>query len=195
MRYRVIVVEATGGVPGVDPDTPCFFISVRGQSATRAPGLPTRLPDWVKDASPVLRTALMPRRTFADKQSARNKKRTLVRQLVRKGWFVNLKRHTYSLYVIELRPPARHPEDAPVPLYVGQTSKPIEERFKEHMEGGKRASRKVFRRGIRLRRDLILDQQDYYFQDDAIKAETRLGIRLQKRGHRIYGPQNMPRPS
>ncbi len=193
MPHRIIVVEATDGVSEVAPGIPCLFVSIRGYTGTPAPGLPTRLPDWVKDASPVLRTDLMPRQTFADKERAKNKKRTLVRQLVRKGWFVNMRRSSYSLYVIELSPTSRHPEDAPVALYVGQTSKPIEERFREHMEGGKRASRKVFRRGIRLRPDLILDRQNYYFQDDAIRAETRLGIRLQKRGHRIYGPQNMPR--
>ena len=190
MPHRIIVVEATDGVPGVAPDIPCLFVSIRGYTGTPAPGLPTKLPDWVKAASPVLRTDLMPRQTFADKERAKNKKRALVRQLVRKGWFVNVKRHTYSLYVIELSPTGRHPED--VPLYVGQTSKPIEERFREHMEGGKRASRRVFRRGICLRPDLILDRQNYYLQDDSIRAETRLGIRLQKRGHRIYGPQNMP---
>ncbi len=198
MPHRIIIAEATGTIPDTGQTDPCLYVGT--QSGTTLTGEPPTetLPPWMQAANPVPRFDLMPPTVFRNKARARKKRWQTVKKLIREGHTVYGAKYgklpEYSLYVIELCPAARHPEDAPLPLYVGQTSKSIEERFREHKKGGKRASGKVFRRGRCLRPDLILDRQRYYFQDDAIKAETRLGIRLQKRGHRIYGPQNMPSP-
>jgi hypothetical protein len=78
-------------------------------------------------------------------------------------------------------------------LYVGETSKPIEERFEQHRTGArntagtvKLASAVVYKRGLYLRHDLI--PGGVYFSRKASKeAEARLAERLRERGYRVEG--------
>ena len=147
-------------------------------------------------SEPVARFDLAPSTTFHTRKRAKRRRLQTLKRLTRMGHTVYGEaygqRTQYSLYVIELAPAQSHTEDALPPLYVGQTSKPIEERFQEHVDGGWTASRRVTGRAIRLRTDLIPNTNLYYFREDAERAETQLGIELQQLGHRVYGPQNMP---
>ena len=199
MPHRIIVVQATGTIPDTNQADPCLYVGTQS-CKTLDEGIPAEiLPPWMQAANPVPRFDLMPSTLFQTGKSAKRKRWKTTKKLIRMGHPVYGQEYgerlIYSLYVIELDPPPGHPDDSPVPLYVGHTSKTIEERFREHIEGGQTASGKATGRIRRLRPDLVLDQNPYYLREDAERAETRLGIRLQKRGHRIYGPQYMPRPS
>lgn len=110
---------------------------------------------------------------------------------MRQGYTVNGDKRVWSLYVIGLKRDQRSDDGNPA-VYVGQTSKSIEERFKQHLLGGleNKASRVVTRRGDRILHDLI-PRSKYFTQSDAQAAETRLGKRLEARGYRVYGPQDM----
>ena len=196
MPRRIIVAEATGTIPDTGQTDPCLYVGIQSDRTLTEEIPAEALPPWIQAANPVPRFDLMPSTVFRSKARAQKKRWQTARKLIRKGHAVYGheygKLFEYSLYVIELSPTGRHPEDAPVPLYVGQTSKSIETRFLEHLHEDEQGSRRIRGRVRHLRPDLVLDRTIYHLQDDAIRAETRLGIRLQRRGHRICGPQNMP---
>lgn len=111
--------------------------------------------------------------------------RSLVETLSRRGHTVNRSNTAYRLYVIELEPnPERDGESGAV--YVGETVKSREDRFAEHMAGGKRSSRHVSERGIKLCPDLT-PRQEYYTREASREAEARLAERLRGKGYAVYG--------
>ena len=195
MPHRIIVIEATGRVLATGEPRPCLYTGI--QTATSFDEtIPTEiLPTWLQDSGPVPRFDFMPTTTFQTRKRAKARLQKIRKRLTRMGYAVQGQQFaeptTYSLYVIELTPGPEHEEGALPPLYVGQTSKSIEERFREHLDGGRTASRRITGRAVGLRRDLILDTKVFYLREEAERAETRLGVKLKQRGHRVYGPQNM----
>ena len=199
MPHRIIVIEAAGNVFATGEPRPCLYAGIQ-TAASFDETIPTEiLPTWLQDSEPVPRFDFMPTTTFQTRKRAKAKLQKIRKRLTRMRYAVQGQQFadptTYSLYVIELAPGPEHEEGTLPPLYVGQTCKSIEERFREHLDGGRTASRKVTGRAVGLRTDLIPDRRFFYVREDAEKAETRLGVSLQKRGHRVYGPQNMPTDS
>jgi len=75
--------------------------------------------------------------TYTDLRIATEAKRKLIKDLRHQGFVVNRIGHRYCIYVILLRDVGlrKHPDKPWV--YVGQTAKNIEERFREHIEGAR----------------------------------------------------------
>ena len=93
----------------------------------------------------------------------------------------------YSVYVIEL-----HREAVPARLagagvrgcvYVGQTARTPEERFAQHMRGGRLANTKVYKYGVRLRPDLYGAWNPFSTRREAEAAEEALAMEMEKRGY------------
>jgi hypothetical protein len=76
--------------------------------------------------------------------------------------------------------------DRPV-VYVGQTSKTPEERFAQHKKGGKLASPRAFKHGIRLLPDLYRDRNPLSDSTDPLKAELKLAKYLEAHGYTVRG--------
>lgn len=193
MPYRVIVTKSPGPLGIRKEGMPCVSVKIVRVPAAESDLLDKlcQLCDPCSDEEQCVLDDLSPGTIFQTSASAKERKRTTVHKLMRQGYTVNGNRNVWSLYVIELRPDAQSLDLRPA-VYVGQTSKSIDARFQEHLAGGweNRSSRVVAKRGIRLIPELI-PRQKYYTQGDAEAAETRLGKRLEAKGYRVYGPQNM----
>jgi GIY-YIG catalytic domain len=98
-----------------------------------------------------------------------------------------MKEQRYYVYVIELDDAAgqRTRPDLPV-VYVGQSSRMPEERFRQHLAGHK-ASRWVRKHGLRLRPRLYRSHNPLPTQAAALAMEKELARRLRKRGYVVRG--------
>jgi len=96
----------------------------------------------------------------------------------------------YHVYVVELHReaiPARFAATAVRGcVYVGQTARTPEERFTQHMRGGRLANTKVYRYGVRLRPDLYRAWNPFETRREAEAAEEALAMELERRGYVVF---------
>jgi hypothetical protein len=71
-------------------------------------------------------------------------------------------------------------------VYAGSSSQRPEERYIEHVTGGRNASRIAHRFGQCLRMDLVPDAGKLMPRDRAIKAEVRLARELRAKGYGVW---------
>jgi hypothetical protein len=93
---------------------------------------------------------------------------------------------TYRVYVIELDDSLRKGTTKPA-VYVGYSAKSPEDRFEQHLQGGKFASRVVRDHGVRLRQRLFNAYQPVKTRAEGEALERRVGERLRRRGFTVYG--------
>lgn len=101
-----------------------------------------------------------------------------------------------GIYLLELDPrvaldPAflkANPRYVPglLSFYCGSSSQRAEERFIEHVTGGRNASRIAHRYGRALRMDLVPDAGKQMPRAQAIKAEARLARELRAKGFGVW---------
>ena len=101
-----------------------------------------------------------------------------------------------GIYLLELDPlvaldPAflkANPRYVPGQLcvYAGSSSQRPEERYIEHVTGGRNASRIAHRYGLRLRMDLVPDAGKRMPRERALKAEVRLARELRAKGFGVW---------
>ena len=188
MPHRVFVTEVE------TPEDPqlgrgSFLYVCRRATKELGNGIPKRLHKEIEGLPIVPRLDLCLEQVFQYKKQAVKQMKRLCNRLRNQGHEVNPWEPVYSLYVIELRRPQGHQGKLP-PIYVGQTSIPVEDRFAQHVAGGRLASGKVTGNAVKLRPDLVPDVQ-LFSRKNAESAETRLGQRLQAKGYKVYGPQNL----
>lgn len=184
MRYQVVVLQVDDTVKRRDPSKPCLHVGIRKVSDTVS-GSSDGLPEWVRQANPIERRDLAPTAFFLKAENARRKKTRLMNQLGAQGYTINQITTVYRLYVIELNPDPAKDGDAKA-VYVGETSKSVDERFQQHLCGGMRASPHVVKRGVRILSNLT-PRQLYFSREESKAAEARLAERLRKRGYAVYG--------
>lgn len=92
----------------------------------------------------------------------------------------------YCVYVIELDRACVKEPCALAPVYVGQTARSPEERFAQHRDGGRLASGKAHRFGVRLRPDLVRGIGPFATRHEAEEAETAVAEALQRQGRRVF---------
>lgn len=190
MPHQVVVIETSDVISRRNPEKPCLYVGVHPVDEIEEE-IPDTIPTWASHSEPRARPDLAPASIFNRRSNARERRSSLAKKLRRQGFTVNLCSQVWHLYVIELCPAEGSRDERPA-VYVGQTSKSIEARFKQHIDGGLEhfAAGVVTRRGVRLLYEKIPDQT-YYSEQDAKAAETRLGLRLEGEGYRVYGPQGM----
>jgi len=88
----------------------------------------------------------------------------------------------YSVYVIQLESSTGEKPD----LYVGQTTKTVEERFSEH-QSGVRTSSKISERAVKLRMDLIPEKPVLRTKAEAETYEAWLAEWLRSHGYKVLG--------
>lgn len=202
-RFRsprfVIAVEldesATTCVPGkphlyvtvsqLEP-TQCLDSLLSPASKLKLPGKPLRLrQDLIPKYKPSRESTVITRRLAETKQGLRQR-----------GYAVNGDYKVWSIYVLDLDP------DNPTTIvdrgkknhvvYVGQTSKDIETRLKEHRgeafgKGGKYlGSRRTKGRNPRVNKSLT-PKTKCFTQLDAEKFEVEYSHKLQRAGYRVLG--------
>jgi hypothetical protein len=131
--------------------------------------------------------------TYHDVAIATKAKADLIKGLRRQGFVVNRKGHRYRIYVILLRDvgPRKRP-DKPW-LYVRQTAKDIEVRFREHIagvrtdDGRPQYSRVVYRFGEKLLPNLYESIPPVYLREDALQLEKEVATRFSAEGYSVKG--------
>ena len=134
-----------------------------------------------------IRYDLMDESSFATHSLADTGKQEMIERLSRLGHAVNGTATVYRTYVIEL-------DDSDKPghlgwLYVGQTSKPIADRIDEHRTGTRFRSSTKVRKHFRSARLDLANPQAFFLQEDALLAESRLRVQLERLGYLVEGGQ------
>jgi GIY-YIG catalytic domain len=190
-KHWVIVVELDDVVPRRDPGKPNLYVGLTVEAPTiRYERLKIGYgPDWLGRHLVRLRDDLVsgPILRAVD---ARRELRVAIRCLKGEGYTVNRDPRVWTVYVIELDPTgSKDPGKGFV--YVGETSKPPEERFKEHLKGkrnkrGRLYSRVVRKHGRGLRPDLAPENK-YFDAASSKAAEKRWARKMKDEGYKVVG--------
>ena len=193
LRYRVVVLEIDDVVERLNPAHPnvCVTVSLHDPEQL-AVGLNAGKyrPAWARGHVVRVRHDLMELDAVAYEQAKAAQQRVR-RELQRAGYTVNRDQRTYRTYVIRLNNPAL-PDPGRGYVYVGMTSKTVEERVQEHLtdarrdNGFRRASRVVARYGVELAPELMTSKV-YLEEGQARRAERRLAERLRAAGFVVEG--------
>jgi len=186
--YRIDIVERIDDSPRRRPDLPSLDVGLTiAEPGPQLDGVWDRRRNKNPDRWGVIRYDLMDDRCFDDRLLAKDHQHIVMRRLTRAGHAVNGRSTIYRTYVIELdgsKKPDHHGW-----LYVGQTSKSFEERLAEHLDPDSRlGSPKVRKNFVRTRLDLA-GTNVLFDQGDALMAESRLRVHLEKLGYAVDGGQ------
>jgi hypothetical protein len=190
-RNWVMVVELDDTIPRRDPAKPNLYVAVTAQEPEkRYRDLETgRGPKWLQGRLVRLREDLTSG-PFILREEAAAERDAAIGCLRGEGFTVNRGAGVWTVYVIELDPKGtKNPGQGFV--YVGQTSKSAEERFKEHTKGKRNKRGPLFspvvkKWGLRLRMDLAPDTR-YFDRKSAEAAEKRWAAKLKAEGYRVAG--------
>lgn len=190
-RNWVLVVELDDVVPRRNPDKSNLYVGLTIEApAIRYERLKMGCgPAWLQGHLVRLRDDLVSG-PFLSRDEAKHECRAAIRCLKNEGYTVNRDPRVWTVYVIELDPKGcKDPGKGFV--YVGETSKTPEERYKEHIKGkrnkrGRLGSRSVRMYGQRLRMDLAPETR--YFDGPSSKAaEKRWARKLEDEGYKVAG--------
>jgi len=152
-------------------------------------GIPKNLHEQVEGSKLTPQLDRCPDRVFRRRASAKKTVRKICNKLRHEGFVVNPWEPVYSIYVIELKRKEGGRSRKPL-LYVGETSIEVEQRYAQHLAGGRLASSKVTGRAVGLRPDLIPPAK-LFNRKASIAAETHLGKKLMAEGYEVVGPQGL----
>jgi hypothetical protein len=185
------VVELDDVVPRRDPDKPNLYVGLTIEApAIRYDRLKMGYgPDWLQGHLVGLRDDLVSGPILSPDE-ARRELRMAIRCLKSEGYTVNRDTRVWTVYVIELDPKGcKDPGKGFV--YVGETSKPPEDRFKEHLKGkrnkrGRLYSQAVRKHGRSLRMDLAPEIK-YFDAASSKAAEKRWARKMKDEGYKVVG--------
>ena len=141
---------------------------------------------WYANRIVKLRQDLMPEATFATGEKANDEMGKLKERLKEQGFTVGQDQKIWQVYVIELEK-----EDGPEKwVYVGVTSKTVEERFREHKDGrrnkkGRLYNKEVKEHGVGLLYDLFPDENIFFTQNMGETAEKLHAEKLESKGFTV----------
>ena len=141
----------------------------------------------------VLRDDLSVLRGYTSQERAKARRTEVRERLWAKGYTVDSRLTVYSLYVIELDPSGISDEFVGY-LYVGYTSKNRAERLEQHRlglrSGGNNRGYSTIAHRLYVRdRDDLTPQRVLFSEESALRAESRLRVRLERRGYKVVGGQ------
>jgi hypothetical protein len=190
-RNWVLVVELDDVVPRRDPGKPNLYVALTIEApAIRYERLKMGSgPAWLQGHLVRLRDDLASG-PFLLSDDAKREYRMAVRCLKSEGYTVNRDARVWTVYVIEMDPKGCQDPGKGF-IYVGETSKTPEARYREHIKGkrnkrGRLYSRLVRKHGRRLRMDLAPDIR-YFDGASAKAAEKRSARKLKDEGYKVVG--------
>lgn len=194
----VIVVELDDVVERRDPDLPNLYVASTASSIEdrfdylKRNNLKTSMrPEWIRGHIVRLRRDLSVPTQQIDASLKRALLHDTVTGLKSRGFTVNRDTYIWRVYVIELDSSAVKDPGLGV-LYVGQTVRTPEERFKQHTTKAKSSkSRPIYssvvaRHGTRLRMDLA-PRKPFFDRESAKRAEAEWADHLRSLGYVVKG--------
>lgn len=187
-RYRLMVVELDDVAPRNESAKPNLAViktvrDLEERFALLKEG--TQGPKWLHGHVKDLRKDLASETVFSTNERAEEAKKELIEKLLRQGYIVNRSVRHRRVYVIELDQ-SHLKKRVKGYLYVGETSKHPEIRFKEHLEGGRLSANVVKKHGLKLREDLA-PKGFYLSVAESEKAEAECRLCLEARGYKCEG--------
>jgi hypothetical protein len=190
-RNWVLVVELDDVVPRRDPNRPNLYVGLTVEAPViRYERLKIGYgPAWLRGHLVALRDDLVSG-PILSQDEARRELRMAIRCLKSEGYTVNRDTKVWTVYVIELD--AKGCQDPGKGfVYVGETSKPPEARYEEHIKGrrnkrGRLYSRLVRKYGQRLRPDLAPENK-YFDAASSKAAEKRWARKMKDEGYKVVG--------
>jgi GIY-YIG catalytic domain len=190
-RNWVLVVELDDVVPRRDLAKPNLYVGLTIEApAIRYERLKIGYgPAWLQGHLVRLRDDLVSG-PILSQDEARRELRMAIRCLKSEGYAVNRDSRVWTVYVIELDPKgSKDPGKGFV--YVGETSKTPEERFKEHIKGKRNRRGRLYSQAVRkfgrsLRMDLAPDIK-YFDAASSRAAEKRWARKMRAEGYRVVG--------
>lgn len=191
-EYWLIVVELDDVVPRRDPKKPNLYVAktVTAPEERFATIQRTKKKHWYTEHVKRLRTDLVSSRTYKSSEDAKQALTKLVKRLTSDGYTVNRNTQVWTVYVIELDKTAiSNPGKGYV--YVGETSRTPEERFKQHRDGARNKHGRLYagvvkQHGVRLRPDLA-PRKKYFDQASAKRGEKEHFELLKSKGFNVKG--------
>lgn len=192
MSYSLIVLELEDVVPRRDPSKPNLYVSItkmpldsRFAYLTNGGGA-----DWLVGKIRSLREDYSVGSFTEDYECAKSHKSAMIATLRSEGYTVNRNTDTWIVYVIELDSNATNAPGAGH-VYVGETSRTPEERFKQHRDGARNKHGRLYagvvkQHGVRLRPDLAPGTK-YFDQASAKRAEKEHFKLLKSKGFSVKG--------
>ena len=191
-EYWLIVIELDDVVPRRDPQKPNLYVAktVTPPEERFATIQRTKKKHWYTEHVKRLRTDLVSSRTYKSSEDAKQALTKLVKRLTSDGYTVNRNTQVWTVYVIELDKTAiSNPGKGYV--YVGETSRTPEERFKQHRDGARNKHGRLYagvvkQHGVRLRPDLA-PRKKYFDQASAKRGEKEHFELLKSKGYQVKG--------
>ena len=189
-EYSIIVLELDDAKPRRVPSHPNLAVIKTTQTPEKKfndlrQGK-SKKNSWFNNRIVKLREDLMPTATFSMAGKANVEMGKLKKNLKEQGFTVGQDQSIWRVYVIELIK-----EDGPEKwVYVGMTSKTIEERYLEHKEGrrnrkGRLYNKEVKDHGVGLLPDLFPDENIFFSQEMGKTAEKLHAEKLQSEGFTV----------
>ena len=191
-EYWLIVIELDDVVPRRDPQKPNLYVAktVTPPEERFATIQRTKKKHWYTEHVKRLRTDHVSSRTYKSSEDAKQALTKLVKRLTSDGYTVNRNTQVWTVYVIELDKTAiSNPGKGYV--YVGETSRTPEERFKQHRDGARNKHGRLYagvvkQHGVRLRPDLA-PRKKYFDQASAKRGEKEHFELLKSKGYQVKG--------
>ena len=190
--YRLIVIELDDVVPRRDKGKPNLYVArtVTPPDERFATIQRSKKIHWYSAHVLKLRLDLTNSRTYKSSKDAREACSKLTKKLTSEGYTVNRNTEVWTVYVIELdKTVVSNPGKGYV--YVGETSRTPEERFKQHRDGARNKNGRLYanvvkQHGVRLRPDLA-PRKKYFDKDAAKRGEKEHFELLKAKGFNVRG--------
>jgi hypothetical protein len=191
-NYWLIVIELDDVVPRRDPKKPNLYVAktVTPPEERFATIKRSQKKHWYTDHANRLRTDLANSRTYKSSEDAKLALTKLTKKLTSLGYTINRNTQVWTVYVIELDKNAiTNPGKGYV--YVGETSRTPEERFKQHRDGARNKHGRLYagvvkQHGVKLRPDLA-PREKYFDQASAKRGEKEHFEILKSKGFNVKG--------
>ena len=191
-KYWLIVIELDDLMPRRDPSKPNLYVAKTATPPEKRFEIiqKGKRTHWYTNHVNQLRSDLAPTKTYKSKEDAKTACSKLIKKLTKQGFTVNRDTRVWNVYVIELDKTAvTNPGEGYV--YVGETSRTPEERFKQHREGARNKHGRLYAsvvkdHGVKLRPDLAPTTK-YFNQASAKRGEKEHFELLKSKGFNVKG--------
>lgn len=191
-EYWLIVIELDDVVPRRDPKKPNLYVAktVTPPEERFAAIQRNKKQRWYTHHVKRLRMDLANSKTYKSSEEAEQALSKLIKRLTSEGYTVNRNTQVWTVYVIELDKTAvTNPGKGYV--YVGETSKTPEERFKQHRDGARNKHGRLYasvvkQHGVRLRPDLA-PRKKFFDKASAKRGEKEHFELLKSKGYNVKG--------